>query len=699
MTTSVINAPRALTWIAAAAAAITCGSFRAAQAADTEVSLTLEPLRQAFVSGDAEKFRAHHWMHEGYAGGVKAFSGRTTLPDGTDIAADGHALMDQHDVGAALSVKRAALGFFDMDYSVFRKYYDGSAGVFRRFTQFQTNETDRELALDIGKLDLTSGLQLEGWPELTALYEREFKRGAKSRLSWAGVKEASDTRKIGPVWQEIDEVVDSFAVKAAHELAGIMLNGEQRWERARSESLREERQLSNTTAAADAKIRRQDQAPQADVMTTTLGGERRFLNDKIFAATSYHFAHMKNREFETISEYNAAGVLTNFTNPEQKPNNRADTDYDTHTWVGHLSTGPWKSLTVGTKLKAEVTKRHSYSTYNKDFLASGGSVSAPNGIIDGTDLSLNDTKATRWGEALSFRFTGVPRTALYTELELEQGRVLLREDRKSIDGPDAGNGADANEVFNRETVALIRRGTWTLGGQAAPWSFLNLTVQVKRRVNNNDYDDQRETDPGAGTARSAFIDAQDVHTDEFVTRLTYHPCRWFRSSLRYQLRNDKYATRVEAQDTVKTGMVSNIYTYDVTVQPLRKLMTTASFSRQTALTRTPARFSSSDANTPAFHADVNTWLLGADYTPTPALTFTSSLLCSGAGNFNDFADTGLPLGADFHRVDLTTGVTWAVNERTSLGADYAFYRYNPNENVESGDYTAHVVWLEVSQKF
>ncbi len=99
------------------------------------------------------------------------------------------------------------------------------------------------------------------------------------------------------------------------------------------------------------------------------------------------------------------------------------------------------------------------------------------------------------------------------------------------------------------------------------------------------------------------------------------------------------------------------------------------------------------------HADVDTWLLSADYSPKPNVTWTSTLQLSGADNFNDYANTGMPYGAAFQRADVTTGVTWALTNNTSVGAKYALFTYNPNENVESGDYTAHVIWFDLSLKF
>lgn len=658
---------------------------RAAQAADPEVSVTLVPAQMIIVEGDHDNFQAHHWMPQGYTGGVEEFLLHHTLPDGTVLSVDSHALIDQNDLGADILLKKEALGFFKFDYSEFRKYFDPTGGVYYRFSTYPSTDTNKDLKLDLGTFGVETGLTLEGMPELTFLYEREFKDGAKSRLTWTSVKEGSTTRKIGPSWQEIDEIADTFALKATHEVAGVALTGEQRWERVRTDTFREERSLATTGAAADAKIARQDQAPQADLMTTLLGGERSFLNDAVFVASAYRFAHLDSREFERLAEFNETGTLESFGH--NKLDARADNDYDSHTWVGNMTLIPWPWLSLGAQLKSELLKREGNSTYPDD--------AAPaDGIANTTARSLINHKATRWGEGLTLRFFGIPRTALYTELELEQARVLLREDRKSVAGQSA---ASASDTFNRETVTDVRRGTGTIGGRINPWPFLDLTAHVRHRRNNNDYDDQRES-VASGTALSAFLDAQNQHTDEFTMRATLKPYRWLRSSVRYQFRDDDYDTRFEAQQAVKAGMRSHIYTYDVTVQPRQDLLTTASFSRQDAATTTPAA-QATTANTPTFNADVSTWLLSADYTPQSAVTLNGTFLYSWASNFNDYTASGLPLGADFNRLDLTTGVTWATGEDTSVKAEYGLYSYLPNSIAERGNYHAHLIWLEVSKEF
>jgi hypothetical protein len=72
----------------------------------------------------------------------------------------------------------------------------------------------------------------------------------------------------------------------------------------------------------------------------------------------------------------------------------------------------------------------------------------------------------------------------------------------------------------------------------------------------------------------------------------------------------------------------------------------------------------------------------------------STLQFSRANNDNDFSSTGLPLGADYHQVDLMVGIKWSPTKYLTVEPKYSFYRYHPNQEVEFDDYNAHVLWLD-----
>jgi len=186
-----------------------------------DVSITPEPIRYAFINGDSEKFQAHHWMRDRYVGGVKEFSLIRRLPHKVSAEIEGHAVVDDNDLAGHISIERENFGFVTLDYQEFRKYFDGTGGVYRLFNTLPVNELDRGLELHIGHLALEVGLTPEEWPDLVFFYEREFKDGVKSRLTWTAVREGSVTRNIGPSWQEIDEIVDIFGIRAEHEVAGF----------------------------------------------------------------------------------------------------------------------------------------------------------------------------------------------------------------------------------------------------------------------------------------------------------------------------------------------------------------------------------------------------------------------------------------------------------------------------------------------
>jgi len=668
--------------VAAALTVGICAIPRIVEASDPKVSMTVTPVRYIFVDGDSGKFRELHWTKEGYIGGLSAFSGHHAFANGVIVDATGHALIDQNDLGAGLALNKEDLGVLTLDFSEFRKYFDNNGGVYHLFPVLTAPHVDRDLELDIGKLAVKGELTVEGLPDLSLFYERRYKDGTKTKLTWGEAEETpasgNATRNIVPAWFEIDEIVDTFEVGVAEEIAGVAFSGEQHWEFVRAETLRDELDRSTTFGLNDDREHRDARAPESTLMTTTLRAERSFQDDSVFVSSAYRFAHMNNREHLSIRAYNAlTGARTE--SGHNHPDSRADNRYETHTWVGNVSVTPLEHLTVLTAIKAEMLRRESNSIFRED------TSDPPDGVADDLDRSWSDNKTNNWGEKLSIRYTGIPRTALYTDLELEQGRTLLREEQA------------VDHVWERETVGNSRRGAWTLGGNVVPWPFLNVTAQVRRWIKDQDLDDQRET---LGGLNSAFIDSVRIHRNEFTTRATYRPCRWFRSSFRYQLQDEDYGTIAQAESLVKTSTDTHTYTYDVSLEPRNDLLMTGSFSRQTASFETLARFGSTGAtNIPTFNADVNTWMWTVDYAPKPQLSTTSSLLYTMARNFNDFTAGGIPYGADFDQLDLTTGLNWALGEDASLQAEYGYYHYQANSNAGTGDYDAHMISFELSKKF
>ena len=664
-------------------------SLSAEEGLDQKWSLGLEGAfgRYASVDGDIENFRAHHWMTDGWAWGIKDLTFERKSSNGAFMSFEGSAIPDQNDIVTKFSLNKENLGFLNVDYGAFRKYYDGTGGIYYKFTQPQANELNRDLRMDIGHLLVEMGTAPSDTSEIGLMYERHSKDGQKSRLSWGAVKENATTRNIAPSWQDIDEITDIVALKGKNEVAGFTVNGEQRFEFVQADLFREERNLSPTSkTAADKKIRQQTQEPKADVMTTTLRGERWFLNDKTFVSLGYRYSLINNDEFETLYEFDESGTPRSFPNPKNKPNARADNAYDAHAWLAHFVTNVTSSLSFITKLKAEVLDHRGNSTYPSE------TTDPPDSTVNTVEVSHIENNINHLGENFSLRYSGLPKTSFYTEWDLEQTRNWLTEERNSIAGQSS---SDANEVFARETLTHIQKNSWTVGMRSVPFKIINVTNQFRHQLEDNDYDDIFETAPGSSTARSAFIDGLEMGSNEASSRWTLKPYRWLQASLRYQFLNRQYFSRAQAQTEVETQTLSNTFTYDVYLQPNDKVIFNASFTQENLKVSTPAALASS-TQIPYFNAAVNSWLLSTSYFPRENLSYTGSLLYSTAGNYDDFSSIGLPLGVDNERLDATLGLRWTPKKDITIEPRYSYYRYDGNSQVDAGDYTAHVAWLDLN---
>ena len=651
-------------------------------------TMTLLPLDYAFVEGDQHRYREHHWSQEGYEGGIENFEFEEHyIPAGLSASVDGHARIRNNDYEVNALLEKEDFGYVKLEYEEFSKYYDDMGGVYGPFSALSPSTLNRELEMEIGHFRIETGWTPPEAPHLIFAYERHFKDGAKSRLTWTPVTIGSLGRNIGPSFQYVDEIVDGIELRESHTLTGFELKGRQAWEWSEAELQREEQSLSTGVTASTKKIRVQEQMPAYHLFTTTESVERWFRDDSVFTGLAYHYLRIGNSEVENIFEMDENRKVTNFTNPKQIRDARAENEYNSHTWTANAMFHPFRNFSVTTNLRTEAMDRSGNSTYPSDStpVAAGGA--APDGVINTTEISTTEDRLGRVGEGVSLRFTGIPRTAVYNELEFEQLRNWLSEDRDSRAGQSASSAA---EIFGRETIASMSRGIWTLGFQTMIARWLNWTSHFRHNRSNTDYEDERETQPGATGAKSAFTDALKINTEELATRFSLRPKPWLKPSVRYQFQRTLYDTRVEDEGHVETSMNSHIFTFDLTFQPRHDLLIMTGVSPQYAWVVTPARFVGS-GNTPRFQANLISWLLSLNYDLSERIGFLSGLNYSHASNLNDFADSGLPMAAAFHQWDASAGVSWKMSELLTLITEYGFVYYGGYDKIDGADYNGQLV--------
>jgi len=660
---------------------------------DNQLDITPLPVRYIFVDGEADKFRAHHWKNNNYAAGVEEFYSFYRLPNDITVKMEGKAIPADNDYEGVVIVKKKEVGQIKFDYQEFRKYYDRTGGVYHPFNltrgdyTLRVGDAVKDLELDIGHFGVEAELDIPDFPKVVIGYEREFKNGAKSRLTWGDVVQSGVTRKIAPSYQDVSEVADTFDLKVNHTVKGYDIKSEQKFEIVKSDNTRVEKYFGadSDATAGNKLIRRQQQKPEAHTFSSIFGIAKWFLKDKIYTSAGYRYAQVHNKEWEDIREFDENGNPRSFANAENRFGNIATNHFHSNTWVASMMAKITKWFNVGTKVKTEFLNRRGESTYNVE------TTDPPDNRINRFDVSDTRMSGYRWGQGITARFTAIPRTAIYTELELEQDRLPMSENRDSIGGQSA---ASASEVFIRETITNIQRGVMTVGGHVAPFSFMRLTSHFRRTLKMTDYDDIYET-VSSGVSKSAFFDSQHVYVNEFMTRLALTLTKYLQPSFRFVGRDTNYRTNVEALAGVDTETTSNNFIFDFTSQPVENVMILGSYSKLMSNTNTPAA-GALRGNNPGFNANVDTWTLSTSYMPRENLSFIQSVQYARADNFNDFTAIGLPIGSDYRKLDLEAGLKWNVNEKVTVEPKYGLYYYLANSNAEFGDYIAHLISCEIS---
>src|SRR3989338_5647253 len=303
-------------------------------------SIDILPAQYIFVDRNVDKFRADHWMREGYSGGISDVKAAYKTPQDVEVLMEGRGILDQdeaigrNDYFGSILIKKENLGFVDVEFKEFPKYYDNRGGVYYPFEALGLSglRLERDLELDIGMIRVETGLTIEGWPEIEFEYERETKNGAKYRTTWGSAVVNGLTRKIVPSWQEIDEMVNVFAIKAKHEVKKFEVHGEQHFEFVKSANKRYEQNFGTTP-----NYNLQIQEPESRMMASTLGIDRWFWSERAYGSLAYRYADIKSSEKENLQELNSSFQRQSFSNfAEQRVDARSDTNLDSHTAVLNL---------------------------------------------------------------------------------------------------------------------------------------------------------------------------------------------------------------------------------------------------------------------------------------------------------------------------------------------------------------------------
>jgi hypothetical protein len=637
-------------------------------ASAAEVSVT--PTAQyVTVRGDEDKFREDQWTNDGWTGGGDATLRQDIGKDAT-LDFSGGGIVNEEDYRLSLDITKKDLGFVRAGWTNYRHYFDSTGGFFKSFsTPAFTLSGDRHL--DIGNIFVDVGLTLPNLPRITLGYERQYREGDKSLLEWGSVTEAGETRKIFPSTKNIDEHTDIFKVSIEHEVKGIRLADQFRYEHYNTDNTRADGSVDLDTSVRQTVTVHEEYKHDAFFNTFLMDSR---IKDHIYWSLGYLYT--------TLSGDGALDVVTTpTTGPLDRNWATRVIDVDTESHVVNLNTmlGPYRGLSIYAGLQAEKTDSDGFT----DALLANGLAAATTNLIN----SSNDKRSLE--EMLGARYTKIPFTTLYAEGRLTEQQIDLTE-RQTVDAaPDIA----------RKTDTDIFRQDYRVGFNTSPWRRVNLAGRYRYALYQNDYEHEVDIESGY----PAFITAQDFTTEEVMGKLTVRPVSILSVSLQYQLVATDIKTGTAAIPLIapKGSRLSgnydaSIYSAIVTVTPLSRLFLAGLFSFQDTRTSTLGN------DTPAviaYKGNVYTIVGTAGYALDNKTDVTVEYSYSRSDNFRDNSADGLPLGIDYQRHALVAGINRRFTKNFEARLRYGWYEYNESSTGGINKYVAQLASATCAVRF
>jgi hypothetical protein len=343
---------------------------------------------------------------------------------------------------------------------------------------------------------------------------------------------------------------------------------------------------------------------------------------------------------------------------------------------------PVKGLSFSGAAQGEWTHEDGFGNVNFDF----GDPAIPGLFFPFPGTVNANLDKTEYLENFIAQFSRVPRTVLFAEARFRQQSVGQFD--------EADNGTP--DAFQQRTDARNHFYDARTGFTSSPWSWLELGGHLRRRDSDTGYDHLLDTSPFAGEGYPAFIRHRDIALDEIEGRLVLRPVSWFNARLTCNWSITDFST---VTDPDGGGLFSpggpildgrteaNTAGLSLTFTPLRRFYFSGSFTYTDSRTTTAA---DSDPAVVAYRGKIYTLSASAGFvldTKTD-LNLAYNFSKSGYGQNNL---SGLPLGLDFTRHEMTAGITRQITKRLSGSLRYQFSQYADPSTGDANNFTAHAI--------
>jgi hypothetical protein len=644
------------------------GSFVFAEAAQEEAVIKVTPsILVPSVIGDREKFEEDHWISRNTSGGIDNLSFSKKLNEQDSLGFDGRAIFGNNDYNSNLVLSREGVGSLTAAFKNFRKYFDGTGGLFRDFA-YTPGELGNDLNMDIGSFKLEGILAKENSPEYNLSYGRDYRNGSKSLLGWLRIT-GPVNRNINPTYLDTNVTVDTLKFGVKKETNDSLASAEQSWERTKGENKKIYSQTYTLATGVWGAPSTQYLNMDSDSYSTTLRYAKT-LNDKVSASCGLLYNYYLGGSLENLAS------ATNRENP-------ASIEQNSVTLFPNISFTPLKDLLIGFGSKAEFVNKNGSSTYN---------TTAPKMINIKSNL-YNKI----FTQNLEIKYNGMDNFAWYGNAEFEKRFIRQFEEQNSF-----ATGS-ASDNFSRKTNSDANNSTFRVGCKWYPLSKLNLTLEEKTKNGDADYvHDFRTGDiTTLGGTYRAFYDSTTFNSHTPSVKLKYKPSRWLAYNLGYTYDSTIYGVRTLISDQLlKSKYYAHIYSGEVTLTPYEYFYCAIFYQRKNATTRTAAEnIQGSSYTQPIFNANFDVWRFNYGYAITKNSTIDGGYSMYNTENFNDFSSISLPLGVDNTAQDVFIGLKQALSKDRSWELKYTYAMYDEDSNNNVDDYEAHIVYAAMNLAF
>jgi hypothetical protein len=622
------------------------------------------------VDGNKGQFRQDNWITDGISGGIESARLSKIINDTTTLDIEAVGIFESERYEVTLSLLKKDVGFVRAGFKQFRRYYSDTGGYYEDFTK-QSFELDEDLHMDVGNFFIEFGLTLPDVPKIVIGYERQYRDGQQSLLSWGTVTQGGTDRNIYPSYRDVDETVDIFRAGLERELGKFRIEDQFRYEIFKYDNTRYEKSV-NLNNSTKRRVNVYEQYDQDAFFNTFLVESH--LTDALYLSLGYLYNNLEG-----------TGDFQVQTPPPLVPDDRN-----------------WNTRALDTELKSHVVNLNGMYTIIPSLHLYGGVQAEKTDTDSSADALLANAPSpatlnlinstsdkTSLRESLGLRFTKIAHTTLYLEGKLTQEDIGL-EEKETV------NGAPG---LKRDTDTDVSRQQYSAGFNSSPIPKLHIAGRYRYTLNKNDYDHNLDNQNGY----SAFITAQDFKTDEINAKVTVRPTSRVSLFLQYQYIATDTDTETDSIPFLAPGgslqsgdYNANLVSVGATVTPISRLFVTGTFTLMDSATDT---YSNDSASVARYNGDTYVLSLMTGYAFDAKTDGTVEYTFARSRNETDQPSLGLPLQLDNEYHAVIVSLVRKIRENITARLRYAYYERDEESGGGYTDYTAHLVSASCSLRF